>query len=243
MYFSSKELTKLLIDSIENDRLDQDALRGLIYYLNFPNEEIPIFIAETLLNEPDMITNQEILGKRLAYSHVGQLSDLRHPELRATRQIRICRQLNRIALYLEEKKAPASIISDFSKLCQSFISTLIFFEARKQDERFAFAAEEVLIIEQLIHSILASKELSLKFYETLFAKLGLSRAQILATSLLTRLDESMKAVGENAKDPIIDPNSSPALSKELETLNGFTEAVSQLTSFLESKKGNKNSLH
>ncbi len=158
-------------------------------------------------------------------------------------KLRLFRYFFAFALYLEEKKAPSSIISDFSKLCQSFISALIFFEARKQDERFAFAAEEVLIIEQLIQSILSSKELSLKFYETLFSKLGLSRAQILASSLLTRLEESMKGGEENVSDSIIDPNSSPALSKDLERLNGFTEAVAQLTSFLESKKGNKNNLH
>lgn len=243
MLFSSQKITKLLISAVENDRLDQNALKGLLYYLNFPDEEIPIIIAEKIIDEPDLITNQEILGKRLAFGHVQELSDLRNPEHRANRQIRICRQLNRIALFLEEHKAPASIINDFSKLCQSFISTMIFFEARKQDNKFAFAAEEVILIEQIISSILSSKDLSLKFYENLFNKLGNSRAKTLATSLLQRLHQTLEIEEDIEFRSILNPNSNPPISKELESCNGFIEAVEQLKEFLSDKSGKKSDFH
>ena len=243
MFFSSKELTQLLVDAITDNRLDHDALRGLLYYLNLPSEDIPHFIAKTLCKEPELISHQDRLGKRLAFGHVNELSEFRDMELRTNRQIRISRQLNRIALYLEENKAPNNITQDFSNLCNSFITALLFFEARKQNERHAFAAEEVLLLEQLVMSILSAQELTIKFYEYLFSKLGDRRGQIVAASLLKRLEESLNTKSLDTTEQIIDPNYCPPLPKSLENTLGFENALSQLTSFLEEKIGFKCDIH
>lgn len=244
MLYSSREIAKLLSEAVEDNKLDTDALRIILYYLHLSNEEIPLIIAEKIIDEPELIFNQEILGQRLAYTHVHELSEIRHNELRYAKQLKISRQLNRIALYLEEHKAPTQILFVFTKLTHTFLSTLLFFESRKQKENTVFAAEEVLVLEQLIESILLSKDLAFRFFENLFCKLGNNDGKDLAYSLLMRLQKTATSTLSTFNETqIINPNTCIQFNKSLESEYGFNNAVDTLSEYLEKKGGRKANLH
>lgn len=248
MFFSAKELTDLILETIQDKHPEERSIHQLIYLLHFPTEEVPITIAEVLCSDQGLLTHQDRLGKRLAWGHAEDLSQFRDIEMRASRQLRISRQLNRVVLYLAAQKAPSNIGGEFSTLTERFVHILHYFDARKTNSQFAYAAEEVLLLEKILESIILSEELAGKFVTLLFERLKPAQLKVVATSLRKRLEQCEESA-ENNKDtyPLIEsliiPSETPPLSNAITKHEKFGRSCKELHSLLEQYTGNITQLH
>jgi hypothetical protein len=252
MFFSAKELSHLVIETLQETHPEERSIHQLIYFLHFPTEEVPITIAEVLCSDEDLLSRQDRLGKRLAWGHAEDLSRFRDIEMRASRQLRISRQLNRIVLYLATQKAPNSIGGEFSNLVERFVHILHYFDARKENAQLAYAAEEVLLLEKILESMIISKDLAQKFISLLFEKLKPSQVKTVSISLRRRLEhceeeaELLTSGKEKSDDPgeqLIIPSESPPLKESLREHKEFSALCKDLHTILEQYTGAVPQLH
>ena len=251
MFFSAKELSDLVLESIQNSHPEKRSIAQLIYFLHFPTKEVPITIAEILCSDEDYLNRQDTLGKRLAWGHAEDLSQFRDIELRATRQLRISRQLNRIVLHLASQKAPANIGGEFSNLVERFVHILNYFDARKENSQLAYAAEEVLLLEKVIESFHISNELAEKFLSLLFERLKPSQVKTVALSLTKKLREcevaSEKNTGscfnETIQEQLIIPSETPLLRADIRCHKNFQTLCKSVYKLLEKYSGPVDQLH
>jgi hypothetical protein len=253
MFFSSKELTDLVVESIQENHPEERSIHQLIYLLHFPTHEVPSTIAEILCSNEGLLIQQDRLGKRLAWGHVEDLSQFRDIEVRANRQLRISRQLNRIVLYLAEQKAPSTIGEEFSSLLDRFVHMLHFFDARKENAQLAYAAEEVLLLEKILESFVISQELANKFLLILFERLKPQQIKTVALSLRKRLSQCLKDVEHTESDEItkkvsreeslILPSHTLPFKESLRKLDEFHKLCTALDSLLENYTGHLPQVH
>ncbi len=251
MFFSAKELSDLIIETLQDAHPDERSIHQLIYLLHFPTEEVPITIAEILCSDDDFLTRQDQLGKRLAWGHAEDLSQFRDIELRAIRQLRISRQLNRVVLYLAAQKAPNNIGGEFSNLVGRFVHILHYFDARKENTQLAYAAEEVLLLENILESFMISEELAQKFITLLFERLKPAQVKTVAISLKRRLEQceeeternSLDTQSETLSEHLIIPSETPPLKKTLRTHEKFSSFCNRVYTLLEQYTGPMPQLH
>jgi hypothetical protein len=243
MYFSAKELTDLIVEALEERNLDERSIHQLIYFLHFPTPEVPNTIAEVLCSDGDLLQNQNRLGKRLAWGHIEDLSGVRDIEVRANRQLRVSRQLNRIVIYMTMHQAPSTIGDEFSSLLDRFVHMLHFFDARRQNINLAYAAEEVLLLEKILESLISSSELAEKFLRLLFERLKPHQAKTIALSLGRRLEKCGEMVSNDKDSSLILPSSAPPLKESLRSQEDFLSNIEKLQRILTSYSGPMSQLH
>ncbi|HMO17540.1 MAG TPA: hypothetical protein PKA63_08485 [Oligoflexia bacterium] len=244
MYFSAKELAGLVIDVLEENNFDDRSVHQLLYFLHFPTSQVPLTIAEVLCSDGSLLTEQNRLGRRLALGHIEDLSQIRDIELRASRQARIGRQLNRVVLYLASQKAPSTIGDQFSHLLERFVHILHFFDTHKETPGNSYAAEEAFLIERIFEIFGLSIEIGERFLTLAFERLKPHQAKILALKLAKRLDECEGRIcNSEPLHSLIDPSQTPSLSENIITHPGFNKHHNIFSRILESFGGPLPKLH
>ena len=233
MFYKSKEIQILLTSIAERSLQSINSSVKLLYYLRFPKEDLPLLIANTLSQNEELLINQDSIGKSLAGAHIEELSKILDQELIVLEQSIIYRQVNRIALFLEEKKAPSTLNYAFKEISKHLLSIKALLKDITE-ENISYPAKEVLLLEEVIATILLDKQLGLDFFIYLISKLDKQKRTRLVTALETHL------ISYNslplADKSIVGPDFTAKLTPELAKCKGFESARSDLKSLLDSYK-------
>lgn len=229
MYFGIREIQELISSAIRNSKGSLGASLKLLYYLKFPKEDVPRIIARTICDNETYILNQDQLGKSLAGVHIDELSKIIDEELLVLEQSIISRQINRIALFLEEEKAPSTINYAFQEISKHLLSINALIKDISNSELF-YPAKATLLIEEALQAILIDKDLGISFLEHNLKKLNSNKAK----EVLDILNYHLKKLDiPESTAQILNPHHSSHLTQELVNNPNFQTSVTQLFEILE----------
>lgn len=192
-----------------------------------------MLIANTLSQNEGLLINQDSIGKSLAGAHIEELSKILDEELIVLEQSIIYRQVNRIALFLEEKKAPSTLNYAFKEISKHLLSIKALLKDITEDN-VSYPAKEVLLLEEVLASILLDKQLGLDFFVHLLGRLEKQKRTRLISSLEGHLNSYSSL--PLADKTIVGPNLTAKLTPELANLKGFESARMDLKNLLVSYK-------
>ncbi len=233
MFYKSKEIQYLLKSIADRSMQSINSSIKLLYYLRFPKEDLPKLIANTLRDNERLLLEQDFIGKSLASAHIEELSKILDEELMILEQSIIYRQVNRIALFLEENKAPNTLNYAFKEVSKNLLTI----QALLKDlanEPISYPAKEVLLLEEVLSSILLDSKLGLEFFVHSLSKLEKQKRTALVCSLDSHLKtySNLPPVDKN----IIGPNIKAKLRPELVTSMAFQQASKELHLVLDAYK-------
>ena len=233
MFYKSKEIQGLLRSIADRSMQSINSSLKLLYYLRFPREDLPKLIANTLSENEELLLNQDSIGKSLAGAHIEELSKILDEELIILEQTIIYRQVNRIALFLEEKKAPNTLNYAFKEISKHLLGIKALLKDITEDT-VSYPAKEVLLLEEVLSSILIDRQLSLDFFIHSMSRIDKQKRSNLVRALeghLTSYSSLPLADGS-----IVAPNSKAKLRPELTSFKGFEKASVDLKNLLISYK-------
>lgn len=173
MLYSKLEIKDLLSEIVIRSSSSLTAAEKLIFYLKYPKEEVPAIMAEIITNDPELIRNQTCLGSFIARGHVNELVVLRDIELRSKSLVRISRQINRIAYFLQSLETPSLISNSYSDLLTPFYNLMMLLD-KNNSEEILLAKKEIhlLFIEEAINAFDKEAELTKSLVEMLLLRLN-----------------------------------------------------------------------
>ena len=233
MFYKAKEIRALLTSIADRSIQSINSSIKLLYYLRFPKEDLPMLIADTLSHNEELLINQDSIGKSLAGAHIEELSKILDKELIILEQSIIYRQINRIALFLEEKKAPCTLNYAFKEISKHLLSIKALLKDITEDN-VSYPAKEVLLLEEVLSSIMLDRQLGLDFFIHLMSRLDKQKRTRLVSSLETHLNSYISL--PLADRTIVGPNLKAKLTPELTTFKGFESAHTDLKNLLISYK-------
>lgn len=233
MFYKVREIQGLLRSIADRSMQSVSSSIKLLYYLRFPKEDLPKLIANTLSDNEELLMNQDSIGKSLAGAHIEELSKILDEELLVLEQSIIYRQVNRIALFLEEKKAPSTLNYAFKEISKHLLSIKALLKDITEDY-VSYPAKEVLLLEEVLSSILIDKQLGLDFFVHSISRLEKQKRMNLIRSLEVHLKTyNSLPLAEKA---IVGPNFTAKLNAELTTIRGFEAASKDFHALLLSYK-------
>jgi hypothetical protein len=192
MFFSAKLIEELVIELAQLSKLNTDSLHNLIYHLKLPGDTIPKAIAQVIAARPGMSLQSTYFSARLAYGILDDCLLLYDEHHRYQQQAKLCRQVNRIRLGLEELEHPVKVIDSFEER----LSLLVFATASANDlavpERTLSNAELAILVEQLLHAMLIQAEITKLLMERIISRLSLADKNCLALRVGNAIREGLR---------------------------------------------------
>lgn len=239
MFYKSKEIYGLLRSIADRSMTSLNSSIRLLYYLRFPKEDLPKLIAKTLTDDRSLLVNQNIIGQSLAGVHIEELSKILDEELLAFEQSIINRQVNRIALFLEEKKAPSTLTYAFQEISKHLLAIKALLKDMA-DESTSYAAKEVLLLEELISCFMLDSQLCRDFLLMSLSKLPTHKRKNLINGLIKHLNAYSTL--PQSDEIIVAPNLTIQLRPEIVKLKGFEQAKFDLLAVFHNTNSEPNKL-
>ncbi len=190
MLYSKLEIKDLLSEIVIRSSSSLTAAEKLIFYLKYPKEEVPALMAEIITNDPELIQNQTCLGSFIARGHVNELVVLRDLGLRSKSLVRISRQINRIAYFLQSNETPSLISNSYSDLLTPFYNLMMLLD-KNNSEEILLAKKEIhlLFIEEAINAYDKEAELTKSLVEMLLLRLNSSQRINFAKDIISLITQ------------------------------------------------------
>ena len=203
MYFSSKLLLDLVVDTARLQDLDTDIVQNLIYHLCFPGEEVPVFIAEVIAERPS-VNHSSYFPGRLAFGVVD--SSLMQLDIgaRYSYQTKLCKQVQRIRLSLEKIKYPVKIIDKFANR----LSLLLFASEATNDlgskEEELSNAELATLVERIVEAELAQAQLTERVLDRVVRQLRRAEKDRLSVRVKTGVTAGLENEPWDDSSPLLE---------------------------------------
>ena len=203
MYFSSKLLSDLVVNTACLHNLDTDIVQNLIYHLHFPGEEVPVFIADVIADSPSVTHSSHFPG-RLAFGIVDTSLMKLDISARYSYRARLCRQVQWIRLALAKIEYPVKIIDTFANR----LSLLVFASEAANDlgskEQELSNAELATLVERIIEAELAQAQLTERVLDRVVKHLKRAEKDRLSERIKTGVTEGLDNEPWNDLSPLLD---------------------------------------